>query len=72
MEFIVSLTKASNKLVIIVVVDQLYKYAHFCDIQHPITLVVVSQILLKIFFKSMACLLPLYLIVTPLSLVSFG
>ena len=37
MEFIVVLPKASNKYVIMVVVDRLFKYAHFCSLKHPFT-----------------------------------
>ena len=51
MEFIVSLPKSSNKSIIIIVVDQLPKYAHFCDIQHSFTLPIISQILFEKFFK---------------------
>ena len=37
MDFVVSLPKLGNKLVIMVVVDHLSKYAHFCSLQHPFT-----------------------------------
>jgi hypothetical protein len=35
MDLIISLPKLGNKLVIMVVVDHLSKYAHFCALQHP-------------------------------------
>jgi hypothetical protein len=37
MDFITSLPKSGNKSVIMVVVDRLFKYAHFCALQHPFT-----------------------------------
>ena len=37
MDFITSLPKSGNKSVIMVVVDRLSKYAHFCALQHPFT-----------------------------------
>jgi hypothetical protein len=37
MDFIVGLPKLGNKSVIMVVVDHLSKYAHFCALHHPFT-----------------------------------
>jgi hypothetical protein len=37
MDFIVGLPKSSNKFFIMVVVDRISRYAHFCDLQHPFT-----------------------------------
>lgn len=51
MDFIMSLPKAGNKSVIIMVVDRLSKYAHFRAIQHPFTLANVAQILSEHIFK---------------------
>jgi len=44
MEFIIGLPKSRNKLVIMVVVDRLSKYAHFCTLPHPFTTSTVAQI----------------------------
>jgi hypothetical protein len=35
MDFIVGLPKLGNKFIIVVVMDRLCKYAHFCALQHP-------------------------------------
>ena len=35
MDFITSLPKSEGKSVIMVVVDRLTKYAHFCALSHP-------------------------------------
>jgi hypothetical protein len=37
MDFIVGLPKSGNKSVIMVVIDHISKYAHFCSLQHPFT-----------------------------------
>jgi hypothetical protein len=37
MDFITSLPKSGNKSIIMVVVDRLSKYAHFCALQHQFT-----------------------------------
>ena len=65
MDFIMGLLKAGNKSFIMVVVDELSKY-HFCALQHPFTLASVAQFFWTRFLNFMACLLPLYLIMTPL------
>ena len=44
MEFITGLPKSGNKLVIVVVVDRLSKYAHFFTLSHPFTESTVAQI----------------------------
>jgi hypothetical protein len=51
MDFIVGLAKSSNKLVIMVIVDHLSKYAHFCALQHPFTTSTVAQIFMDNNFK---------------------
>jgi hypothetical protein len=51
MEFIVGLPKAGNKSVIMVVVDRLSKYAHFCALPHPFTPTMVAQVFIDHIFK---------------------
>jgi hypothetical protein len=51
MDFIVVLPKSGNKSVIMVVVDHLSKYAHFCSLQHPFTTSTVAQIFMDNIFK---------------------
>jgi hypothetical protein len=51
MDFIVGLPKSGNKTVIMVVVDHLSKYAHFCALQHPFTASIVAQIFMDNIFK---------------------
>eukprot|EP00253_Pinus_taeda_P032510 PITA_32510 len=51
MDFITSLPKSSNKSVIMVVVDRLSKYAHFCALPHPFTLALVAQAFMDQIFK---------------------
>jgi hypothetical protein len=50
-EFIVGLTKSGNKLVIMVLVHLLSKYAHFCALQHPFTTSTVAHIFMDHIFK---------------------
>jgi hypothetical protein len=51
MDFIVGLPKSGNKSVIMVVVDLLSKYAHFCALQHPFTTSTVAQLFMDQVFK---------------------
>jgi hypothetical protein len=51
MEFITGLPKSGNKSVIMVVVDRLSKYAHFCALPHPFTASTVAQIFMDQVFK---------------------
>ena len=51
MDFIVGLPKSRNKLVIMVVVDHLSKYAHLCALQHPFTACKVDQVFMDNIFK---------------------
>jgi hypothetical protein len=51
MEFIVGLPKVGNKYIIMVVVDRLSKYDHFCALPHPFTPVLVAQFFLDHIFK---------------------
>jgi hypothetical protein len=51
MDFITGLPKSGNKLVIMVVVDRLSKYAHFCALQHPFTASTVAQIFMDQLFN---------------------
>jgi hypothetical protein len=44
MEFVTGLPKLGNKSVIMVVVDRLSKYSHFCALHHPFTTSTVAQI----------------------------
>jgi hypothetical protein len=51
MEFITDLPKLGNKSVIMVVVDHLSKYDHFCALPHPFTASTVAQIFMDQVFK---------------------
>jgi hypothetical protein len=51
MDFIVVLPKSRNKSFIMVVVDCISKYAHFCSLQHSFTTSIVSQIFMDQVFK---------------------
>jgi len=51
MDFITGLPKSGNKSVIMVVVDKLSKYAHFCTLRHPFTLPLVAQAFMDQIFK---------------------
>jgi hypothetical protein len=51
MDFIIGLPKSGNKSVIMVVVDRLSKYAHFCALQYPFTASIVAQPFMDKIFK---------------------
>jgi hypothetical protein len=51
MDFITSLPKSGNKSVIMAVMDRLFKYSHFCTLQHPFTVSMVAQIFMDQVFK---------------------
>jgi hypothetical protein len=51
MDFITDLPKSGNKLVIMVVVDRLSNYFHFCALQHPFTASTVAQLFMDQVFK---------------------
>jgi hypothetical protein len=51
MDFIVGLPKSGNNLAIMVVVDRLCKYDHFCALQHPFTTSTMVQIIMDNIFK---------------------
>jgi hypothetical protein len=51
MDFIVGLPKSGNKIVIMVVVDRLSKYAHFYALQHTFTTSNVAQLFMDQVFK---------------------
>ena len=51
MDFITGLPKSGNKSVIMVVVDRLSKYVHFCSLQHPFTSSIVAQLFMDKVFK---------------------
>jgi hypothetical protein len=51
MDFIIGLPKSGNKSVIMVVVDRLSKYPHFCTLQHPFTASMVAQTFMDQVFK---------------------
>jgi hypothetical protein len=51
MDFITGLPKSGNKSIIMVVVDRLSKYAHFCTLPHPFTTSTVAHIFMDQVFK---------------------
>jgi hypothetical protein len=51
MDFIVGLPREGNKSVIMVVVDHLSKYAHFCALPHPFMPTLVVQVFIDQIFK---------------------
>jgi hypothetical protein len=51
MDFIIGLPKSGNKSIIMVVVDHLSKYAHFCALQHLFIASTVAQIFMDQVFK---------------------
>ena len=56
MDFITGLPKSGNKSVIMVVLDRLSNYSHFCTLQHPFTASTVAQIFMDQVFKLHAAL----------------
>jgi hypothetical protein len=51
MDFIISLLKFKGKSVIMVIVDRLTKYAHFCALSHPFKASTVSTAFMETFQK---------------------
>eukprot|EP00253_Pinus_taeda_P023766 PITA_23766 len=51
MDFITGLPKSGNKSVIMVVVDRISKYAHFCTLPHPFIPTLVAQSFMDQIFK---------------------
>jgi hypothetical protein len=51
MDFITGLPKSGNKSAIMVIVDHLSKYPHFCTLQHPFTASMVAQMFMDQDFK---------------------
>jgi hypothetical protein len=51
MDFIVSLPKSGHTSVIMLVVDHISKYAHFCALQNPFTSSIVAQLFMDQVFK---------------------
>jgi hypothetical protein len=51
MHFIVGLPKSGNKYVIMVAVDRISKYVHFCALQHPFKASTITQVLMDNIFK---------------------
>ena len=49
--FIICFLKVGNKLVILVIVDQVSKYTHFSVLQHPFSQTIASQNFLDQIFK---------------------
>jgi hypothetical protein len=72
MDFITGLPKSGNKSVIMVVVDRLSKYAHFCALQHPFTTSTVAQIFMDQVFKLHGMPHSIVSIATQLSQAIFG
>lgn len=51
MDFMVELPKYGNKSVIMMVVDKLSKYVHFCALQHPFKASIMTQVFMDNNFK---------------------
>ena len=51
MDFIVVLSKSNKKSIIMVVVDHLSKYAHFCALQHLFKAFMITQVFMDKIFK---------------------
>jgi hypothetical protein len=72
MDFIVGLPKSGNKSIIMVVVDHLSKYAHFCALQHPFKASMVAQVFMDNIFKLHGMPQSIVMTMIPLSLVTSG
>jgi hypothetical protein len=73
MYFIVGLPKTRGKLVIMVVVDHLSKYAHFSALQNLFRTSIVAQFFIdNMSSNSMECLILLFLTMIPLLPTIFG
>jgi hypothetical protein len=51
MDFITGLPKSEGKSVIMVIVDRLTKYAHFCALSHPFKASIVDTAFMETFQK---------------------
>ena len=51
MDFITSLPKSEGKSVIMVVVDRITKYAHFCALSHPFKASIVATAFMEMIQK---------------------
>jgi hypothetical protein len=51
MDFIIGLPRSEGKSVIVVIVDRLTKYAHFCQLSHPFKASIVSTAFMEIVQK---------------------
>jgi hypothetical protein len=51
MDFIVGLPKSGNNSIVLLVVDHLSKYLHFCALQHSFTTSIVAQVFMDNIFK---------------------
>ena len=51
MDFIIDLPKSEGRSVIVVVVDRLTKYAHFCALSHPLKASTISTAFMEILQK---------------------
>jgi hypothetical protein len=72
MDFIVVLPKTRNKSVIMVVVDHLSKYDHFCSLQHVFITSTVAQIFMDNISSSMELIILLFFILIQLLPVISG
>jgi hypothetical protein len=72
MDFIVGLPKSRNKSVIIVVFNDLSKYAHFCALKHPFTTFIVAKLFMENIFKLHGCLILLFFIKVQLLPTIYG
>ena len=72
MDFIDGLPKFGGKTIILVVINRLSKYSHFCALIHPYIASLATQIFMDQIFLFMASLLPLSQTVMQLSQVIFG